>query len=111
MKNDPRLPSWLFLLLFTILTLVFYLTSCTGVGTNNFAWKNHQPASIIKNEVNFTYRGDYRNLNDFLRRVKSDLAFLRKQGYKIIKVEYEYGRDMTQKTIACFAVIHYEEKK
>lgn len=109
MRRDPLRLLWLFLILFATLTVIFWLASCSSIGGTD--WQDYPVASVADYEVNFTYRGDFNNFNDFLRRVKADLAFLKKQGYEIIKIEYEHSRDMTQRTVICFAVIYYKEKK
>lgn len=107
MRKDPRLPIWTFLVLFTVLTLIFALCSCSIVGE----WEGFEPASVANYEVGFVFRGDYTNLNDFLKRVKSDMLFFKKQGYTIIKIKYELGQDITQKTVVYYAEIYYKEKK
>lgn len=111
MIKDSPLPLWLFLLLFTGLTAVFYFTSCASIKTETSVWENRQPASSAEHKVKFIFRKDYNNLNDFLKRVKLDLDFFKKQGYEIIKIEYIHTRDMTQKLLTCYAVIYYKEKR
>ena len=105
--KDPIRFLWVFLVLFGILTLIFWLTSCASIGGTD--WQDYPVASVAKYKVNFVYRGDYNSFDDFLRRVKSDQAFLERRGYEIIGVRYEDGRDMTQKTAIMFAVIYYKK--
>jgi len=36
---------------------------------------------------------------------------LKEQGFEVVKIEYEYGEDITQKRVVMYAVIHYREDK
>lgn len=76
------------------------------------AWAEHgEPASVALYKVEFEFKGSYETLNDFLKRVKADFEFLKKQGHEIIKIEYNYGKDLTQKTVVMNAIIYYKESK
>jgi len=110
--------KYVIFVLSTMALIICIILSCAQMPSEKHlspakkAWVEHgNPTSVAKHKVKLTFRGNYNSLGDFLKRVKSDFDFLKEQGFEVVKIEYEYGEDITQKRVVMYAVIHYREDK
>ena len=109
-----KIAPWLVLCIATVV-IMYALTSCgfTGFSTGKKVgtWNYHEPASVCDYKVAIIYRGQFRTEKDFYRSVTAQIEWLWKHNYIVLKVNYEWGYDMTRTLIIRFVCIKYREVK